>query len=149
MSRTVLLSMMFAVLLLLSSRDPSASLLLPDREFSFSAPMLEPQEATDVVRKALEPLGFKIARTPRIRNGGFFRAEFERAPMTSVALMGRVSCVNIGIYTSLSRTPKTAKAIQHEATEIYDQLLASLGAASPHVFLFKSSGGKGGCEVPL
>jgi hypothetical protein len=149
MYRTIFLPTVLAVVLLLSGRYSFASLVLPDAEFSFSAPVLDAKEATDAIGAALEPLGFKITRQPRVRDNGFFRAEFERPPSTSVSLSGRVSCVHVGIYTSLSREPKTAEAVKLEAAEIYDQLLASLRAASPRVFLFKSGAGKGGCEEAL
>ena len=149
MSRTIFLPTVLAMVLLLSGRDSFASLVLPDAEFSFSAPVLDAKEATDAIGAALEPLGFKITRQPRVRDNGFFRAEFERPPSTSVSLAGRVSCIHVGIYTSLSQKPKTAEAIRLEAAEIYDQLLASLRVANPSVFLFKSSGGNDGCEEAL
>jgi len=148
MSRTIVLPTLLSLLALLSGRDSSASLVLPDAEFSFSAPVLDAKEATDEIEAVLAPLGFKITRRPRMRDDGFFRAEFERRPSSSVSLSGRVSCVHVGIYIS-SREPKTAEAVRIEAAEIYEQLLTALRSASPSIFLFKSGGGKRGCEEAL
>jgi hypothetical protein len=147
MSRCTYVSTMVAVLLLLSGRDSAASLVLPDAAFSFAAPVLDAQEATHAIGAALEPLGFKITRRPRVRDDGFFRAAFERSSGSSVFLSGRVSCTHVTIYTS--REPKTAEAARLEAAEIYEHTLASLRAADSNLLLFKSSGGKRGCEEAL
>jgi hypothetical protein len=132
-----------------NSRDSSASLLLPDAEFSFSAPVLDAKEATDAIATALLPLGFKITQRPVARKNDFFRAEFERAPGTTVSLSGRVACVHVGIYTSISRQPQTAEEIESEAAELYNQLLTSLRDAGEGILLFKSSGNTGACEEAL
>ena len=150
MSRTLSLPMMvLAALTLLIGGNSSASLISPDAEFSFAAPVVDAKEATDAIRAAVAPLGFKVTRQPRVRADGFFRAEFKRPPNTGVSLSGRVSCIHVGIYTSLSPEPKTTEATRLEATQIYNHLLASLKAANPTVLFFKSSGGSGGCEEAL
>src|SRR5262245_38427754 len=99
---------MVAVLLLLTGRDSAASLVLPDAAFSFAAPVLDAEEATHAIAAALAPLEFKITRPPRVRDDGFFRAEFEGSSGSSVSLSGRVSCTQVAIYTS--RDTKTAEA---------------------------------------
>jgi hypothetical protein len=148
MSRTLVLPTLLSILVLLSGRDSSASLVRPDAEFSFSAPVLDAEEATDEIEAVLAPLGFKITRRPKMRDDGFFRAEFERRPSSSVSLSGRVSCVHVAIYMSW-RELKTAEAVRIEAGQIYEQLLASLRSSNPNIFLFKSGGGKGACEEAL
>src|SRR5262245_3961049 len=115
------LTSLFIVALLLTGLDSSASLVLPDAEFSFSAPTLDAKESAKVIEEVVTPMGFHITRQPRAREDGFFRAEFERPPGTSVSLSGRPSCVHVGIYT-----PKGPEAVASEATDIYAGLLESL-----------------------
>ena len=147
--RTACYTAILTVLLALSGQDSSASLVLPDAEFSFSAPTLDAKEATDAIGTALAQLQFKITRNPRVRDDGFFRAEFKKAPYASVSLSGRVSCVHVGIYTSARLDLKQPEAAKREASEIYKQLVASLRAVTRGISLFKSPGGEGSCEEAL
>lgn len=129
--------------------DSSASLVLPDAEFAFSAPVLDAPESAEIMERAVMPLGFRITRRPHVREDGFFRAEFERGPSTGVSLAGRVSCIHVGIYTSLSKEPEPAAAVVRAATELQTQILAALRASEQNVLLFKSAAGKSACEEAL
>lgn len=131
------------VVVLLTGVDSSASLVLPDAEFSFSAPTLDAKESAKVIEDVVTPLGFHITRQARAREDGFFRAEFERPPDTSVYLMGRPSCVHVGIYA-----PKASEAVAGDATDVYAELVKSL-RKEPDLLLFRSAGGRGSCEEAL
>jgi hypothetical protein len=141
----VLVSMASALMLLLGAQDSAATLILPDAEFSFAAPTLDAGEATEAIATALAPLGFEITQRPSVRDGKFFRAEFERPAGGTVHLSGRVSCTHVGIYIfGRDKSAETAA----EAAEIHEALLASLRPAE-NFLLFKSARGKASCDEAL
>ena len=66
---------LFLLVSLLSGGNTSASLVLPDAEFSYSAPVNDPKSATDSVERALKPLSF----SSRFKRVHARTASFERS----------------------------------------------------------------------